>query len=798
MNSDQDKAYQNFHRVLGDAALQYRFMQAFEQDEPQRKSGRVLYAIDSDMVALFCDPAHNAVTQGRRLGYGQVFSSDSSTTATAIARIIADEIFTQWHGNRSQSKMKLPLIVPEPLLNEVASQWRAVQRNLVKSDPPQRFVEEGLQYIKSLEERNSSSDVEEVVTKIVKLYYLLHNARQEFDYFRFLLESDSIASEDFVRSSLPADSPFFGALRPLESVAESYSYYERAEQIRNVIENVPHAPENKNKLRNLRNDALVLARVELWNRRLAEGNVDGRQYKVVYISGARHVYQASMEIECDIDKYRGKTLAECFIRHPRGILATPDILRLTYSAEDEHGSKHEQDFYKALKTFVVGLGGPDQILEERPFDKLRARARNLVAPNSDHAKMVDRWNNFCGTVSKAYFPAPSVHEFIKQSFDNVTHATSSIGQLEVLREMIDGQLRGQLDENWEEFFQATVNDATIFGVSATIPRRSVPPVYFDSWPNVRKFVALVSRWHTASAFDVEAYQQGIADTRADTSGEEFQYAYYLAHAVLFAAREQWDVAVNLCDHSIERLPSEGKGHADGREANYLMAYCTRHSIRSERQMVRCREYLSRARDILALSRRTRDDLDVFQERFEAEELAVDVTEWMFLRYSGQGKNESGYWIDKSCSLSERIWELRERVGSWETARLRGDGVRIQRSLLRNLNINLLNLWLSQRHPDQKLHGIEINAVVADIERLRQEADTDDFIDTMPSDSSLFVQAITTIAKAMLPGNRPSRNELESALASDLRVFPYDLMRYRHFLAVLNERTGIEVDVGWIR
>lgn len=192
----------------------------------------------------------------------------------------------------------------------------------------------------------------------------------------------------------------------------------------------------------------------------------------------------------------------------------------------------------------------------------------------------------------------------------------------------------------------------------------MPPIRFDRWPETQRFVKSMSNWRKPTDVSVKDYHEGL-DSMHEETKNAFPYAYYLAHAALFAARGNWRIGAILAIRALvkveDRKIAEGST-GNGREASYLAAYCLRHGARSDwdKDLAEARAYLEQARTIHADELHENPALVALPERFEAEELAFETMKPMRRRYPTVRDASAGSIEQPLQASHEELAALRSR------------------------------------------------------------------------------------------------------------------------------------------
>jgi hypothetical protein len=285
----------------------------------------------------------------------------------------------------------------------------------------------------------------------------------------------------------------------------------------------------------------------------------------------------------------------------------------------------------------------------------------------------------------------------------------------------------------------------------------------------------MGEWRNPKDDIVSQYEARLSVVKQET-GEDFQYAYYLAHAALFAARGDWRIGAILAIRAIGKAShpepeSETTGH--GREACYLAAYCLRHRARTELDLDEAETYLNRAIQIHEKELAKKPSLLALPERFESEKLALVMTKLLRRRYAIGEADNLAPTDQEWAELRDSYANLASRVSSAKTdMETHGNNVRLiecgSRLMSRiDANIIMLSILVDDYSSDVFLNsGERLNLIIASSDKGR----------------SYYLETINLFWRAATGRNSPKRTEIRSyfdqARVAAHTILPYDRLRYK--------------------
>lgn len=664
-----------FVKRVTDAAEQLWLMRPWDLDQKLKTEGwTTFYAVDADVVTTYGSPRSNARRSGHRLGYAEVFSDDPPEGSYALAERLTDHVFFSLQP-------EVPLIIIPPIDSEIRSIFEALTARL-SGEPEKLTVGDDLRESVA---KLIGADKREIPTDVLEKFSVLLSLRgdsPQIEYRRltFLVQKRRIMPSHMIGREDSFPDHVREVVAAPSTLAEIYDHAVLSDQWLNRI--APIWPENK-RLRNRRErltwDAYALARLELWNNKLRE-----KRTRIVYITGSLHVLAASAKYVIegnDID------FLTRYIRHPRYFLALPEVV-VEAQKPPSFGSPAaaSSQFFNWIVTFLtdcrvnasssnIGKGSFD--VEGHVIDAAKAAFEQDPELGLD---LREKWHAYLGKLPSAYVPPDMILDQIKEDLQYLKDKRA-LDRWRELRSKLDERIEAERDRAWEACFRTATRTGFFVAyagaspIRGEFPSRLVPPLRFDRWPDTDAFVRAMGAWRKPEDLSVKAYEVGLESVKNETK-ESYSYAYYLAHAALFAARGDWRIGAILAIRALAKAPHKVPGPSTtghGREASYLAAYCLRHCARSNAEIDDAKRYLDIARDLYTKEKLQHPHLEALPERFDAEYLAFDMVRLMRAYYAA-GKEQAPS-PDDWARLRQDYECLRQQVKVWPSTQMSSDDAR---------------------------------------------------------------------------------------------------------------------------
>ncbi|MBF0141713.1 MAG: hypothetical protein HQL74_15750 [Magnetococcales bacterium] len=794
------------HRRLADlfqsAARQRHLMDSWLNDyEFVSGGGRIWYATDTDVVFLYINPGEMSVArkdggedhQGPRAGYAEIFPGDANrdgkSATIALGRALANFIFFHNTGN-------VPLAVFSPTRGELR---RIYLKIISKAAEEQGQVEQELDRLQQihahLAEITGSQQLQEELERAVPaVSAILFGLGATGELLRF---SDLIARLRLAGIKELANHSEATALGfPVEAFSvpsdlfEQFRFNEIKEQWFMRLKKeyclrvgVKESDLFQKILNKLDSDAELLAWVQWVNKRLA-----GSKDRLVLLTGATNLFYVARDAPDWIAPEEGKTFADAYLRHPRAYLAEPQVLFPSAHAGEVDIVQHNQKkkrFLEWLDTFLSHSKGHDpennrSMLEDAAREALEANDRLL----HDFQR---RWDEYRRSVMTAH-PFNDLAQ-INRSKDslNLQKLFQTAHNLDLLRQGIQELVDERIEESWLSCFSM----ATLAGYSllfqrvkgTEIPTRNPPPLYFTSLHVARRFIVqfpffnrFLQARESGGKLQPDDFQKDLDVLRRE---DPSNYTYFLGFAQLFAMEGAWAVANIQAKRAFDCAERCSNDLISGREAVYMRAVARRHCAKGVKDLIRVRQHLATARQRLEQDlRREENPTKTTRLRFDAEDLAVDVTAHLFRIFL---RVEIPPELDVP-SMEETENRLAQMVDSLDKFATEDPWVllHVERNLLANL---LMVALLRGKEPQSSITSSDYRVWV---QRLGENIDKGNNGDVSVR-VTFLIQAILLASRCWTSDVRKIRKEsaqelsrllTDQAISDRFRtVLPYDRARY---------------------
>jgi hypothetical protein len=654
----EHRALANPSAYLASAQQQHRYSEVLNEDRAfVARGGRLLYAIDSNIVDFLAKPHEESLRRpagGReRVGLAQIFSDDPEDSVRVVASALAEHLFFNLSGD-------CPLILPSPFAWEVKLYIENLTAQVGKT--LRHGDEKFRKLIKEIENHPASAAVPiEILERAQDFLFVDHKKSLERDRVRDLFQGFRIVNPDV----LPHP-----RIKGLErEIAEILAEPE------NVSVMVKQSLDARDWLQRFRSDGDTrIQRTERISRSLAQLTRWNTALELLDPSVRIVLLTTDRSIPATAEKHE-ENFSRKYIRHPRAYLTELQI------------------FQRTLPTDVA----PDVIdqigIETSPQHFLQLWTATPAKEKLDATiigRLVSSWKKYLEYAKIDYKPCKKAAElFAYKNTDSITTYFNSIASLRI-------SINNAQEERWDKCFRAGTTASTILSIENKINfyARNSPPVVFGTWTKSRDFIQTLLSWHSNEGFEQKAYDAGV---RAVNTEDPSGYAYYLAHAVMFASRGEWNLAGTVAARATERLsPDEPikPGKPNGREASYFEAVCRRHDSKTAYDLEDLGGLLDRAKAIHA-SEGGDEDHDILSERFDAELIALDLSRLYFGKFlpelSKHGTNLPGYSeiFSRYLALWAKVCSRSQATNSGVTLELAAAIEQLEIRLI----INMLGLYL---------------------------------------------------------------------------------------------------------
>lgn len=612
-------------RVLADAALQSHFMAPRRHDLAREREGaKFVYGIDASVVPFWGNPMADEADGDPYVG--RIFSHDPADLATAIGLGLLNHVFN-YLGDT-----KPPLLIVPPIEREITGILQALQQTDHSSASSRVAARVG----EIVERLRGELTPERLGTLNIKLHEIIFDEigedvelRRILLLFaqRRLLKLEDAGSLLKMRDPLLADT-----LLPSENVLHRWFEYGARKNgegldpgwYRRLKDAAPARGDT-----NLKSDAEVLARLEVWNRILAR---EGSDHRFLYITADLSIFRAAAGVDASWDtEGKSATFAEAFLRHPRAFLAEDGVL----GRVDDVALRDQEARAETVGEWLKLLTEP----ADASFAELLDAARNRRGPppsieafaakmSQPHAHgrtaedlaqgLLQKWDHFAkGALAARDDP--------REAFLGLTKDYSKPADtvFQMLRDAHEG-LEGRRAETLRQYINVTtqLSQKIEAGQEKQPLLSSIAPIFFEGWSEANEAIAAMSGW-SDERIEEAVYQDAVDLISRDDSSS---YAFYLGNAAFFAARGRWKSAAMLSRRARGIHDENG---ANGREAAYFEGFCQRRLARSPHELAGASECLATAVAILAEERQAGRYLEFAEERFTFEAATIDLAHHLF-------------------------------------------------------------------------------------------------------------------------------------------------------------------------
>ncbi len=636
----------------------------------------ILYAADSDVVKLFTDPYSNATTRRVRKqtfpGYAEIIPGQERDVSEALGWVLANFIF-------SKLSDEWPIFILPPANNEITDIFNAVARDAEKERT------KALLSVRRLEEWTKSHkhvaiDRDYFQNNLPEVLTVLAGERTfsaELVRFSRLLNSRKLYTLDqfLLISKLPNEEAR-KALTPPSGISQMVEFGQMIKDWeRRVADHRPDLRQHQN----IDVDARMLARLEWINRSFANSN-----FKLVLITGSQLVADVCRKYRSN--RFRSaKSFADLFIRSPRAYLGDPNVVSPMLES-NPISNRADYTIGRRLQDWLSTVLGADERKDtnnesylnlidswiDAEDQELRQLAAEKLTVNASLADDIrDKWNAFTKEVS-AVAAHSETHRRLAYLDD---WARSTQERVAMLR----SDLEQSLKESWDEAYEAALGSAlTVTRIESETPPlyppRNLPLLYLDGHLKTNAAIEKYLTAWQAGQLTPAIYAQLRDAPNSDPPHKT--YLAFVAQAYVLGVTNRWQLsavtaalAISVARDYRERDPDDAKkNRISGREAAFWRAHSLRSSARRMGDLDPARAALKLARDYSKedLEDAKGNGLDTKDIRFDAEELAINVTAMCFRMFSEEsGSRPTSQLLDNAMVMlsysSERLDYITEKT-----------------------------------------------------------------------------------------------------------------------------------------
>lgn len=758
--NDQLPPIQKLASYLKAAAQQRYLMEPRIQDKHfLANGGKLLHAVDTDVIKLYTDPFELSIpTQRRREGYAQIFPDDLKPVSIALGRTLADFIFRRLDTT--------PLLVIPPLEQEIRVVYQAVHRD---SEIEKKQSVDEFGRLQNLSGKLGKLEQDEQVVALMlehapTLARFFGGTRgHTAEYLRYLrlLKDKRLLPLDLAspENSMIEDADILSALAPVTDLADLVKLREFRED---WITRLKASKSSSREAIYIFDDAQMLARIEWINRAF------GSKTRLVLISGDHAMHEAGRAYTPEGEEADFATL---YLRHPKAYLAERWVL----SPENENGEGVENEFYLWLETFLAnvqmeGCNHREALkqLSDKPVTEIEQLLTGLQKdPSTLVTQFSKNWSDYTKSIMLAHGQVSveeyELHPALLKLWDDITTAVTRVEE----------QINCKVLETWDAFFESATATGYVFlregnRQSGRKRARNAPLLAFDTFSEACLFSKKILESYDPAYLD--AYRRNIDELQKK---DDSRYTYYLAFGVLFAAEGAWNVAAILARRALEIAQKIRQSPISGREAAYLLAVALRHSASCISDLEGVAALLTQAEKCLIKDKTERPKLSVRSTRFEAERVALALTYHLFHHFLGEVLPDD---VPTLSQISTNARNLLDDMGNEQDEVVR---MHTERHLLTNLFMVAL---LEKEQTD----GQSLIPLKPYLEQMESN------LKCSATPSTFLVATTQAVTACLLEQNAQKKKSLQRKAKIILNdqdieaaiVMPYDLARFHFFRKLL--------------
>ena len=606
-----------------DAEHQWQLMEPWHNDQQFIKAGgKVAYAVDTDVIMLFTNPAEKSIPQQHRsFGYATIFRNDDKELSIAFGQSLAEYIFTKLGPGGG------PLMVMPSLESELGRVFAAVVRAASGSENAARDqfkkLRAAVDDLKPFEDQPDklAEELKKRAPALAKILQATRGPHTELHRFGRLFSEERIAGLDFLaKRNKWYDAELCALFPAIANIPDLYRLDRLTDDWLKILKQTkdPKTPENK-----VEDDAQALARLEWMNEK-----IDSERFRIVFITGDEAISKAvAKSSETEPGNFR-----DLYIRNPRAFMADN---RALFPWDDS--KRRDHDLTEFLALFLAKFRSAnrsdaahhDDVPEESDTSSIDT-CRTALERSPDMVTVFrKKWEDFTKDVLTRTIPldltardlgiGADVADDIKKIMDQVEHT-----------------LKQRIDDAWSACFDAATRSGFDIlssarkGNSASEPQfrpRNAPPLYFDRFKQTTTFVRYLLS--TTEQINSQKYQNSLNMLREEDAG--IGYLFNLAFAMLFASMGRWSLTAILANRALQKAQESGDKRLSGREAYYLKAITLRHTARKADDLDKDKidGLIDRALDCLEEDKKNHKELEVWPIRFEIERTSTELTLSLF-------------------------------------------------------------------------------------------------------------------------------------------------------------------------
>lgn len=748
-----------------DAAHQRQLMEPWFNDQQFiEDGGKVAYAVDTDVITLFTNPAKQSIPQQHRsFGYATIFRDDDKLSI-AIGQALAEHIFTKLAPGGG------PLMVMPSLEAEIGRVFAAVARDARRSENAARD-----QVVKLREELGPFMDqpeelAEQLKTHAPELADILRGARGPnavLNRFGRLFSEERIAGLDFLAERNEWYDTELRALFPaIAKIPDLYQLNRLTDDWRETLKKTKAPKKIEDRVED---DAQALARLQWMNEK-----IDSERFRIVFITGDEAISEAAAERPGGTES---ENFRDLYIRDPRAFMADNRVL---FPWDDSKRRTH--DLTEFLDLFLA------DVIDRSPRDKRLGAARHDGVLEESEDSLID-----INTYRTALKRSPNMVTDFREKWKDFTRDVSAraishdftdrdlaidadvAGDIEKMIDKVEQVPERRIDEAWSACFDTATRSGFILSSASKgnlaseskLRPRNAPPLYFDRFEETTKFVRALL--FTTGKGNPQEYQNSLNMLKKEDEGTG--YLFNLAFAMLFASMGRWPLTAILADRALQKVQESGDERFSGREAYYLKAITLRHTARKADDLKKIDGLIKKALACLKEDKKNHKGLKVLPIRFEIERTSAELALSLFAIFLQSGSHNNF----RSLGEIQTTFQGYLKLSDDEKSRMdRWIYLNIKRKLLANIFMTtLLRVFKNEESVNPEAMTPLFNRFELNI--------NDDSLQKIGI--SYLVRVVYSVSKIWLRrGTKTFARETIALLSDqaivDASVMPYDKQRFK--------------------
>lgn len=634
------------------------------------EGGQVFYAVDTNIFNFFLKPFEMGPNRLRddgsgrtaRTGYSQILRSDPPEVAGVVGDALSDAIFFMSEPRPIGKRKARDLLLLDGTNREVLRVLQAALRdaeNARRRAQNEAYTNIGMEVIGELASLDTVSKYNLVKKRLPQLFNFFFGEAGTRRTIEKFAQLGSGVSATYVGATARGDVDKFPMkfLELIEETRSNESFTQRRIALRDAIQiEFPSSVEKDQQ--KLDNDLDALSQLLALNEMLVP-----HHFKICLVSGAWSLFDALNGISitengavqignrpADNGDFKVYRASHFCLRQPLAFWGSRAFRR---NLKREVSHNDESDFIDQWTSWVDPIVPKSvAISEEVSTYDLREHARRAMQVGLDGGvieQFQESWDGFCSIL------IPSRAEALAQ-FDSEFETVFS-----------------DLDDAFEESVDTLFDSCAWIGLAVSrtaqtnMPSRLTPSIIFDCSDEAQHAVDALesSLYPKDNGFEAGVFVNAM--NRLEKS-DSIGYFFNIGVSMMFAIERQYDAARLYATRAVNIALSLSRSNAvekqiSGREAFFLLSSIVRLKAKSTSDFDSAANLMRLARSRLALDRST-NDIGVSAIRFDCEDVARDLAQYLFSRFRLRVKRtefDTARFLRRIRSLYDREYLWREEA-----------------------------------------------------------------------------------------------------------------------------------------